>query len=371
MRAFAYNLKGVCRPQSRFLLVRSCHVGDFLVCVPFLRALTEGLGIDSKNIDFLILNNRRFDPVQMLFGKERFGRVHVASTADFRGFFQDSIKLRKELDLNGRQILYLPFWRNSSLELMVKRLLLIMPLGARSIEGMGDVDAAIGTLGSSQYFCLQKLYGLPVQENQRCDQRPYLGLTSKECMKVGAYLKSKKIRNFSVFYPHSKLGMKVWPLENYKEVARARLKKGAIVAVGGLEDKEYNDAFAQGLGSRVFNAAGFFSIRENIELMGRSELFVGNDGAPMHMAALSGVRVVAPFTYKEPVGAWEPMGTSRMVTVRRDIACRECYRSECPYGSAPCLATVGVKEIMEAIKRIETHRGPYSQARILPMASRV
>jgi hypothetical protein len=365
MLAEPFDLKRAHKPGDRYLLVRSCHLGDFLVVAPFLRALTEGLGVPEKDIDLLILNRQRFDPVAALFGQGRFGQVHLASTASLPEYLADAARLRGRLGLSGRRILYLPFWRNSAWELRLKRWLLALPLGLRAVQGMGDGDSPAGDPAANQYFCLQKLYGLPVDESQRGDQRPYLQLSPGEKRKVARFLAERKAGRFSVLYPHSKLAMKVWPAERFKAVARHLLRRGSVVLAGAGEDASYNLRLAQGLGPRVYNAAGLFSVRESIELMGRARLFVGNDGAPMHMAALAGAPVVALFTYKEPVGAWEPWGTPRMVSLRRDVACRECYKAACPYGEPPCLGGVKVEDVLEAITSLG-RRGPCSQARVLP-----
>jgi len=366
MLAERTDLKQAHRPGDRYLLVRSCHLGDFLVAAPFLRAMTEGLGIPEKDIDFLVLNSQRFDPVAALYGPGRFGKVHLASTAGLRGYLADALRLRGSLDLKGRRILYLPFWRNGAGELRLKRLLLALPLGLRAVHGMGDVGSPAGSPSANQYFCLQQLYGLPVDEGQRRDQRPYLRISKGERAKVAHFLFARRAGAYSVLYPHSKLAMKVWPAERYRAVARSLLRRGgSVVLAGAGEDASYNRQLARGLGPRVHNAAGLFSVRETIELMGRARLFVGNDGAPMHMAALAGAPVVALFTYKEPLGSWEPWGTPRLVSLRRDVPCRECYKAACPFGEPPCLSGVQVGDVLEAVKRLG-RRGPCSQARVLP-----
>ena len=80
-----------------------------------------------------------------------------------------------------------------------------------------------------------------------------------------------------------------------------------------------------------------------------SDLYVGVDTGPMHMAAAVGAKVVAIFgPYNDVV--WSPWGLGHRV-VRRPCPCLETGRKTCPENEVPaCLQALTLEEVWQAVQ---------------------
>jgi heptosyltransferase-2 len=73
----------------------------------------------------------------------------------------------------------------------------------------------------------------------------------------------------------------------------------------------------------------------------------------MHMAAASGLRVVALFGSTSPVLGFAPAGEGHAV-LGRELACRPCTvhgRERCPLGHFRCMRDIGTEEVWHAAEQ--------------------
>jgi heptosyltransferase-2 len=116
-----------------------------------------------------------------------------------------------------------------------------------------------------------------------------------------------------------------WGWENYIAVGRALEREfdAQIVVVGGPQETELAWRVAAGI-PNALNLAGETTLGQLGALLGRCQLFVGNDGGPMHLAATMGVPVVAIFgpSNHRAWGPYAPSGRARIVRV--DLPCSPC-----------------------------------------------
>ncbi|MCL6615401.1 MAG: glycosyltransferase family 9 protein, partial [Firmicutes bacterium] len=83
------------------------------------------------------------------------------------------------------------------------------------------------------------------------------------------------------YFPHKR-----WPAIRYAALADALAALGLkVVVIGGVEDVELASSVAQRARSGPVVAAGKLRLRETAALIARSALFIGNDSAPLHLAA--------------------------------------------------------------------------------------
>lgn len=86
-----------------------------------------------------------------------------------------------------------------------------------------------------------------------------------------------------------------WPPERYAAAARALQEQlGAhVVVVGGAGDEEAQRLVLERLGAgAATGVAGELTLRQTAAVLARCQLFVGNDSAPLHLAAAAGVPCV-------------------------------------------------------------------------------
>jgi ADP-heptose:LPS heptosyltransferase len=99
--------------------------------------------------------------------------------------------------------------------------------------------------------------------------------------------------------------------------------------------------------------AGEYSLAENIALLGRCDLFIGNDSGWTHLASGRGCRVVVLFGSTTPSLGFEPWGPHSVVEAS-GLACRPCHvhgRKACPLGHFKCMENITVDLAEGAVRR--------------------
>jgi heptosyltransferase III len=150
--------------------------------------------------------------------------------------------------------------------------------------------------------------------------------------------------------PGTKMQAKDWGRENWKELlARAsRQWRGyGLVLVGAREDTEVSDYAAAGWQGPVLNLCGRLTPRETAAVLQHTELFLGPDSGPMHLAAIGGVPCAIAFAAREARGRWFPAGQGHSI-VYHQVECEGCMLNECIEKKKMCLATISVDEMLAA-----------------------
>ena len=152
-------------------------------------------------------------------------------------------------------------------------------------------------------------------------------------------------------------GMKRWPLSRFLALARVlRRRYGAtIIVLGGKDERDLALRLVEGVpGARSF--AGQLNLGQTLALLERCMLFVGNDSAPMHMAAALGIPTVGIFGPTNPTN-FRPRG-ARVRVVRTDLACSPCFYfvgSQPVWGGSrcrvpSCLHALSTQAVLRAVE---------------------
>jgi heptosyltransferase-2 len=99
--------------------------------------------------------------------------------------------------------------------------------------------------------------------------------------------------------------------------------------------------------------AGEQSLEQSIAILGRCDLFIGNDSGLTHLASGRGTRVVVIFGSTTPALGFAPWGPHTVVAVA-GLNCRPCDvhgRSSCPQGHFKCMKDLTVDLVGGAVKR--------------------
>jgi lipopolysaccharide heptosyltransferase II len=142
--------------------------------------------------------------------------------------------------------------------------------------------------------------------------------------------------------PKTSMVTKRWPAENYVELINRLKSDYNVVLVGGPADAELNAEVAASSGVRDLTAKT--SLPALYLLCRKAAAFVGNDSAPMHVAAAAGVPTVAFFGPTDP--AWSrPWQTSSLV-LSHEVECRPCYEDGYfpPCDHRRCLTEISAEE---------------------------
>jgi lipopolysaccharide heptosyltransferase II len=145
---------------------------------------------------------------------------------------------------------------------------------------------------------------------------------------------------------------KLWTPEKYGILIKRLYDEFGIhsILVGGEEDR----AMAKRIENIIrdtdsANCIGRANIKETAALIERCTLFIGNDSAPVHIAAAIGIPVIVIFSAaNNPVG-WKPFG-SDVACITKDIQCKYCEKFECI--DARCMRMITVDEVYNKAKEI-------------------
>ena len=140
--------------------------------------------------------------------------------------------------------------------------------------------------------------------------------------------------------PGMRLVTKRWPAERFAALADRLSRDGLrTVLVGGPEDAALSNGDALDL-------IGKISLGETAAIIQRCRLFVGNDSAPLHLAAAVGTPWVGIFGPSDPM-RHRPLGAGEVVAAPIP---RSAYRNG--YADADCIGTVSVDDVYAACLRL-------------------
>jgi ADP-heptose:LPS heptosyltransferase len=149
--------------------------------------------------------------------------------------------------------------------------------------------------------------------------------------------------------------MKRWPLARYVRLCRtlAKTHRVRLVVLGGHDEVTIAGALTRAVPGAI-SLAGTLNLGQTMAVLERCALFVGNDSAPMHMAAALGVPTIGIFG-PTSVANFRPRG-ARVTIVRAGLACSPCFHfvgshpvwsgSRCNVPS--CMQAVPIHSVVEA-----------------------
>ena len=146
---------------------------------------------------------------------------------------------------------------------------------AHEVERHLSMLRALGAVDPSAELRL----GLSDEERQRADEL------------LSSFSREGPLVAFGIGAAHAK---RRWPVSRFAEVGRALQRDfGAhVVVVGGPADVGPQQKLLGQLGAAATGVAGTLTLRESAAVIERCRLFIGNDSAPMHLAAATDVPCV-------------------------------------------------------------------------------
>ncbi len=148
-----------------------------------------------------------------------------------------------------------------------------------------------------------------------------------------------------------------WGMDNYTELIKGLISKLKlkIILIGSSSDQEDGDLLAERTSTKeVINLTGKTTLREAAAILSLSQVFVGNDSGPAHLAAAVGARVVVLS------GADDPKSTTPIATVKRliyleNLECISCVKNKCPLKNdqfMQCMKGISVEMVFDAVKEL-------------------
>lgn len=152
-----------------------------------------------------------------------------------------------------------------------------------------------------------------------------------------------------IVHPAASLPAKQWPLDRFAavmQVLRDRYKARFIYTGAKGDVALYREIEKQGHFNGL-DLCGVTDLRENISVYRAANLFFGVDSGPMHMAAATGLPVVALFGPTDE-RKWGPWGQGHTVITKR-LSCYPCKPHKC--ADNECMKRITVEEALEAVEQ--------------------
>jgi len=157
--------------------------------------------------------------------------------------------------------------------------------------------------------------------------------------------------------PGSVWATKRWP--GYAKLV-ASLDEFRPVVVGGADDTPLAADIAAATNGRAIDVTGKLSLLASAELVGRADVLVTNDSAPLHLASAMNTPTVAIFGPTVPEFGFGPLAEPSIVAGRVELACRPCDRHgprRCPLGHWRCMREITPESIATLVRSLLPLRG--------------
>lgn len=122
----------------------------------------------------------------------------------------------------------------------------------------------------------------------------------------------------------------------------------ALVMLGASDERVRSDTLLRHWQDEKLNLCGRLSVRESAAVLEQSDLFIGHDSGPMHLAAAVGTPCVAIFSSRNLPGAWYPHGQRNRV-LYQPMPCQGCELDVCNEKKKACIHSIAVDGVLSAV----------------------
>jgi lipopolysaccharide heptosyltransferase I len=186
--------------------------------------------------------------------------------------------------------------------------------------------------------------------------RFHLSVPREDEQFISQQLSSRQIGDFVILNPGGGWETKNWAPENYAllhDKLRQETDLQSILTWGPGEEPLVEKVLRACVTAPPVTFPT--SLYQLIALLKRSQLFVGGDTGPLHLAAACGTPIVGIFGPTDPLrnGPFSPED----IVVSHQVPCGPCYKRTCPIYNKECLRLVQVDEVFEAVLRRLSAKG--------------
>jgi ADP-heptose:LPS heptosyltransferase len=325
----------------RILVIRPGALGDVLVTLPALQALSEAF--PSASIELM----GSLAVVQWLPGRGVVNSVSSFDRADLGALFQPeavpAAGLRDYLD---------------SFDLIVSYATAPEHVFARNLARLARGRVlSLDTRPSEVHMHMSVYLQQPLRELGAAADAGYpdLHLTPADQQEAGRWWAAQRLEDAWVvaIHPGSGSPAKNWPAERFAALATQlqRERRARIVLLSGPAD-EIAGASMRRVQDAILLQEPPLALLAAI--LSRCRLYVGNDSGVSHLAAAVGVPTVAIFGPTDPE-VWAPRGPAVRI-VREAAPCAPCAPSQRQaWQECVCLEAVSVQMVMDAIAMLGAH----------------
>lgn len=185
---------------------------------------------------------------------------------------------------------------------------------------------------------------------------PSIIVDNQSVKKAKEIIKDSSVMNIGVA-PYAKHSLKMWPEDYMIRLLRmiAEKRKVHFWLFGGKDEKRKLEKFVK-LVPDSTNLCGKLSLNEELAVIKDLNLMIAMDSSNMHMASLTGVRVISIWGGTDPVtgfGAWMQPDIFSVRIPADELTCRPCSvfgRGKCRRGDLACMMWLTPEKVLDKIE---------------------
>ena len=160
---------------------------------------------------------------------------------------------------------------------------------------------------------------------------------------------------FVYLVPGSVWATKMWPLENFTELAKQLDQAGYQVLITGAKAEEIIcDKICKQVPNAI-NIAGKTSLYQSALLFHFAKLVIANDSGAMHLAATQDTPTIALFGPTVLRFGYRPWNNNAKVIENNQVRCRPCGKhgpNKCPIGTHECMRSITPEAVFAKAKQL-------------------
>jgi len=212
-------------------------------------------------------------------------------------------------------------------------------------------------LDASQYpLMVERFVALAVDRSERLPvfERPALQTNPGQAAATATMLGIERTEQVLALCPGAEFGdAKQWPVQHYARLSDIVIKAGwQVWILGSPNDREAGNQVVSSVSesnrSSCFDLTGKTSLDQVIDLLSLASATVSNDSGLMHIAAAVGSPLVALYGSTSP--GFTPPLADRVKSLTTDIACRPCFKRQCPLGHKRCLTEITPEGVYSSLQ---------------------
>ncbi len=184
------------------------------------------------------------------------------------------------------------------------------------------------------------------------DLQPQIFYNNEDLEKVNSFLIDKRIKQFAVLHVSAKTPYRKWPKEKYINIINYLQANFncAVLLAGAKEDINENQLLEALFDKNVYSIAGNFNFSVFAAMVEKAFIFIGNESAPMHIAAAMKVPTIGLFGPGEPF-VFYPKG-KKAAFIHYVLPCNPCNQINCVRPHEPCMHLITTEEVIEKIHNL-------------------
>jgi heptosyltransferase-2 len=337
---------------KRILFIKTEAVGDSILCMPMIKKVKEKthakIYVLCSKVNSFVFEKQDFVDEIILINQKKFDSIQI---------YKIIKKLRKEkIDIA------IDLGQSSNISAILGYLISKSSVGFKKLKGTSRnkvYDYAVNLDTNKHmakcYFDLVKSLG--IEEPTEIKLEKIHGIKNKKVLKL---FSGKK--NLVGIHASNILDYKVWPRERFVELIKYLIKNKnkTIVLIGSPEEKEDNKKIIKSvdknLRNKIIDISGKVEFPELVEIIKKFQMFIANDGGPMHIAASENIPTIGLFGHETPV-RYAPHN-KKSVGLFKTVECNPCnkaYKNQWPICTNPrCVKSISVEDVKKAIEKLNS-----------------